>query len=206
MTTSSWLALVVSTGLTPQGLLGDLPCLSVDSYLGAGSIRPLMQIGQAEVERRLERFKAACRAAGVKLTHQRLEIFREVAGRSDHPDAEAVFRALQPRMPTVSLDTVYRTLWLLSDLGVANPLRPRRESVRFDANLQPHHHYVCVRCGLTRDFQSRSLDALRIPPGAQSFGTILATHVEVRGLCSACAKTSTSETRVQKSRKGRRKP
>jgi Fur family transcriptional regulator, peroxide stress response regulator len=151
-----------------------------------------MEVPKAEVERRFDRFTAACRKAGVKLTHQRLEIFREVAGSVDHPDAEAVFRAVQPRLSTVSLDTVYRTLWLLSELGVVRPLGPRRESVRFDANLNQHHHYVCIRCGLTRDFESHSLDTVKIPPAVHDFGTVLATHMEVRGLCAACSKVETA--------------
>ena len=66
-------------------------------------------------------------------------------------------------MPTVSLDTVYRTLWMLHDLGLVSTLGPKRESVRFDANLAQHHHCVCVRCGLARDFESADLDALRVP-------------------------------------------
>jgi len=40
-----------------------------------------------------------------------MEIFREVAQAGDHPDAEKVFQGVRERMPTVSLDTVYRTLW-----------------------------------------------------------------------------------------------
>ena len=123
----------------------------------------MSKIADSEIERRIERFKAAAREAGVKLTHQRLEIFREVASSLEHPDAETVFRCVQARMPTVSLDTVYRTLWMLNDLGLVTTLGPRRESVRFDANLEHHHHYVCVRCGLARDFESAELDALRVP-------------------------------------------
>ena len=146
-----------------------------------------MKVDESEVERRVEHFKEAARQAGVKLTHQRLEIFREVAASLEHPSAEAVLKALQPRMPTVSLDTVYRTLWLLSDLGLVSTLGPRRESVRFDANLQHHHHYVCVRCGLARDFTSAELDVLRIPDAVQALGSIVATHVEVRGVCDRCA-------------------
>jgi len=91
-------------------------------------------------------------------------------------------------MPTVSLDTVYRTLWLLNDLGLVSTLGPKRESVRFDANLEPHHHYVCVRCGLARDFESAERNALRIPESVAEFGTIDATHVEVRGVCGRCAR------------------
>jgi len=140
------------------------------------------------VESRIRRFKEAVRAAGVKLTHQRLTIFREVAASLDHPDADAVFREVQRRMPTVSLDTVYRTLWLLNDLALIRTLGARRESVRFDANLEPHHHYVCVRCGLVRDFESAELNALRVPEIVKGLGSVSGSHVEVRGTCDGCMK------------------
>jgi len=153
-----------------------------------------MKVKEVEVGCRLEQFKTASRVAGVKLTHQRLEIFREVAARLDHPSAEAVFRTVQERMPTVSLDTVYRTLWLLNDLGLITTLGPRRDSVRFDANLEHHHHYVCVRCGLARDFESTELNAIRIPDAAKAFGSVVATHVEVRGICGSCAKEQAEES------------
>ena len=129
-----------------------------------------MKVEPAEVERRVDRFKSESRAAGVKLTHQRLEVFREVAASLDHPDADAIFREVRRRVPTVSLDTVYRTLWLLDDLGLIRTLGPRRESVRFDANLEHHHHYVCVRCGLARDFESVELDALCVPEAVDEAG------------------------------------
>lgn len=153
-----------------------------------------MKVENIKVERRLEQFKAAAEEAGVKLTHQRLEIFREVASSLEHPDAETVFRAVRARMPTVSLDTVYRTLWMLNDLGLITTLGPRRESVRFDANLEHHHHYVCVRCGLARDFKSVKLNALRIPDAVKEFGSVVATHVEVRGICDRCAKEEAEES------------
>jgi Fur family transcriptional regulator, peroxide stress response regulator len=136
---------------------------------------------------RLERFRAAAHAAGIKLTHQRLEIVREIAASTEHPDAETIFRAVQPRMATVSLDTVYRTLWLLSDLGLITTLNPTRGNVRFDANLEPHHHYVCVRCGLARDFEGTDPTLPQIAGAAGRFGSVLATRVEVRGVCNSCA-------------------
>ncbi len=141
----------------------------------------------AEIQARVDHFKEACRQSGVKLTHQRLEIFREVASSTAHPDAEAVHKAVRERLPTVSLDTVYRTLWTLTDVGVLTTLGPRRERARFDANLAPHHHFVCVRCGLAEDFESAALDGLAVPPGVERFGRVLDTHVEVRGVCLACA-------------------
>ena len=158
-----------------------------------------------KVEHRLEQLKAAAKDAGVKLTHQRLEIFREVASSLEHPDAGTVFRTVQARMPTVSLDTVYRTLWMLNDSGRITTLGPRREGVRFDANLEHHHHYVCVRCGLARDFESAELNALRIPETVQELGSVVATHVEVRGICESCAKgrAGGSVPRIPRQQSGR---
>ncbi|MGC4116123.1 MAG: Fur family transcriptional regulator [Myxococcales bacterium] len=139
-----------------------------------------------EIQARVEHFKEACRQSGVKLTHQRLEIFREVAASTAHPDAEAVYKAVRERLPTVSLDTVYRTLWTLTDVGLLTTLGPRRERARFDANLAPHHHFVCVQCGLAEDFESKDLDELAVPRGVEKFGKVLGTHVEIRGVCAAC--------------------
>ena len=149
-----------------------------------------MGVEPAEVERRVDRLKSESRAAGAKLTHQRLEVFREVAASLDHPDADDIFRELRRRVPTVSLDTVYRTLWLLDDLGLIRTLGPRRESVRFDANLERHHHYVCVQCGLARDFESVELDTLRVPGAVEKLGSVSGPHVEVRGTCERCLKRS----------------
>ena len=164
-----------------------------------------MITGGVEVGRRLERFKAACKKAGVKLTHQRLEIFREIAGSTEHPDAETVYRGVRARVPTVSPDTVYRTLWLLEGLGLITTLGPRRESVRFDPNLVHHHHFVCVQCGRAMDFESPDLNALSIPASVEKFGSVLATRVEVRGRCTNCAKeTAAGRTKVKG--RPRRKP
>lgn len=144
-----------------------------------------------EVDQRMARFEQVCRDAGLRLTHQRMEIFREVARAADHPSAEMVHRRVRKRMPTVSLDTVYRTLWLLNDHHLITSLGPSRERTRFDANLTRHHHFVCVQCGLTRDFTSVELDDLRLPPSARALGRIEATRVEVRGVCHACSRNPT---------------
>lgn len=147
------------------------------------------------VEQRLASWRAAAQEAGVKLTHQRLEVFRELAGSETHPDAEAVFRGVRERVPTVSLDTVYRTLWLLHDLGLVATLSPRSAGIRFDANAERHHHFVCVRCGLVRDVESRELDAVTIPEDLHELGEVLEARVEVRGICASCERDRAIEER-----------
>jgi Fur family peroxide stress response transcriptional regulator len=153
-----------------------------------------LKTDKKEIERRMTHFEQVCRSAGIKLTHQRMEIFREVAQTGDHPDAETVFRGVRTRVSTVSLDTVYRTLWLLGDLGLVTTLGPSREPARFDANLTPHHHFVCRRCGLTRDLQSDAFDGLRLPRSIKAIGRVETTHVEARGVCRECAKTNQAGT------------
>lgn len=62
----------------------------------------------------LARFKDVYRRAGLRLTPQRLEIFRELAESTDHPSVEELHRRLVVKFPTLSLDTVYRTLGTLA--------------------------------------------------------------------------------------------
>ena len=136
------------------------------------------------IDARMKKFFATCQSAGVKMTQQRIEIFREVALSSRHPDAAAVFENLRGKMPSLSLDTVYRTLWLLRDLGLINALGAPKESTRFDANLSHHHHFVCDKCGLTQDFESSLYD--RPPEAVKELGLAIETRVEVHGICKSC--------------------
>jgi len=141
-----------------------------------------------EFKKMLERYEAVMRHAGVKRTPQRLEIFRRTAGTGDHPDIETIHRSVRGKMPGISLDTVYRTLGLFRELGLVSILKLSYGRVRYDANTLPHHHFVCTRCGWTRDFTDPFLDALKIPNAARALGRAESAHVEVRGLCPACAK------------------
>jgi Fur family peroxide stress response transcriptional regulator len=143
-----------------------------------------------ELRRMTRRFEESIRRAGVKLTPQRLEIFREVAGTGDHPDIETIYRNIRRKMPTVSLDTVYRTLALFTDLGLVKTVRPLNERVRFDANLDVHHHFVCSRCGAMLDFADPRFDTIEIPRAAAQLGRVESRHLELRGICADCLKKS----------------
>jgi Fur family peroxide stress response transcriptional regulator len=145
-----------------------------------------MKVETQELKSRMHRFEEAFKQAGLKRTHQRMEIFREVAGSGDHPDVEKIYRTVRRRIPTVSLDTVYRTLWLFLDLGLITTLGPTRERTRFDANVKSHHHFICSRCGLTSDFYDDGFDRLKVPEEARKLGSAEKIHVEVSGICMRC--------------------
>ena len=148
-----------------------------------------MQSRPDTLRQRIEQFRATLKQSGVRLTHQRMTIFREVARLEDHPDAESVYKRVRKNMPMVSLDTVYRTLWLLQDLGVIRALGVR-DRVRFDGNAQPHHHFVCRVCGSMSDFYSSEYDRLRIPKAAKALGNTETAQVEVQGICIKCSRKS----------------
>ena len=65
-----------------------------------------MPVGNENSQRRIDAMTAALRAAGLRLTHQRLEVAREIAASDEHPCVERVFRAVRVRVPTISLDTI----------------------------------------------------------------------------------------------------
>ena len=75
----------------------------------------------------LEHIRRICEGAGIKLTHQRLEIFKELMTAQDHPSAEDIHRRLQKKMPTVAIDTVYRTLATFDELGYSQETAPRQQ-------------------------------------------------------------------------------
>ena len=91
------------------------------------------------------------RAAGLKMTPQRIAIVRQVATDESHPSAQELFDRLRVTMPTMSFATVYNTLAALCAAGLGTSLSLAPGSARFDPNMHPHDHVVCDRCGAVRD-------------------------------------------------------
>ncbi|HET6350687.1 MAG TPA: transcriptional repressor [Coriobacteriia bacterium] len=151
-----------------------------------------MSVPEAEAADRVARFTGALRSCGFRLTHQRLEVVREVASTDAHPDADQVFRSVRGRVPTISLDTVYRTLGTLTDLGLVSRVQGVTSAVRFDANSTHHHHFVCSRCGRIDDVESSALDGVSLPADVGHFGSVDVVEVRFRGVCRACAEEERS--------------
>src|SRR5215471_13171245 len=102
---------------------------------------------------------AGVRAAGLKLTPQRIAIVRELATDESHPTAQELFDRLQPSLPTMSFATVYNTLDALSAAGLCAALSLSPGPGRFDPNMVPHNHAVCDACGSVRDVPAASAAA-----------------------------------------------
>jgi Fur family peroxide stress response transcriptional regulator len=139
-----------------------------------------------QVEERVKGFPNVCRRYGVKATHQRAEIYRELAGTDEHPDAETLYTRVRKRIPEISLDTVYRTLRLLEKKGLITRVGSLGEKTRFDANTNRHHHFVCTECGFIGDIYNEEWNNIPAPNKVGTMGTVNSIHVELRGLCKTC--------------------
>ena len=143
---------------------------------------------ETSVERRMDEFRRRCAEKGVKLTYQRMVIYRELADSCDHPDTEHVYENVRKVIPTISLDTVYRTLALLSEMGLVAAIGAPRERVRFDANVEVHHHFICSSCGSAFDVHWPEFQNMPLPAESQCAGKVESVKVEFRGVCAKCAR------------------
>ena len=149
----------------------------------------------------MRRMVDGVRAAGLKLTPQRLAIVRELAEDASHPTAQELFERLRPGLPTMSFATVYNTLDALSSAGLCAALALSPGSGRFDPNMRPHHHLVCDSCGSVRDVPSAPAvdppaeDAVRreiarVAPGFE----VRSVEKIMRGRCADCVSPRKSRT------------
>lgn len=138
------------------------------------------------IQQREQAFAEALKADGLRMTHQRLEVIRELARATHHPGADEIHRAVRERVPTISLDTVYRTLATLAARGLIERIAAPG-AARFDPDVSGHHHFVCMRCGRVEDLDAGDVAPVAVPPEAARLGTVTFVRVEMTGVCTACA-------------------
>jgi Fe2+ or Zn2+ uptake regulation protein len=132
-----------------------------------------------------EELRSALRAAGQRVTAQRLAIRGVLAELDRHVTAEEVSVALERRLPGVSLPTVYATLDLFEQLGIVRRLAVGG-SFLYDPRPAEHQHFVCRKCGAVEDLDTR-IDTRRAFAAARRRGYVAEdAGLVVTGLCDAC--------------------
>jgi Fur family transcriptional regulator, peroxide stress response regulator len=144
---------------------------------------------QAEIQARMQRFPERCRAAGLKLTHQRSAIYGALAGTERHPSPEEVYEAVRPELPSISLATVYKVLDLFHRHGFLRKVSTEGQVARYDANMGAHHHLVCDACGRIQDVDSALPAGLESP--LQSDFAVSHYDIIFHGLCADCRRATT---------------
>jgi Fur family ferric uptake transcriptional regulator len=129
---------------------------------------------------------------GQRLTPQRqrmLELFERL-GEGRHLSAEEAHQRLREQGEQVSLATVYRTLRLLSGMGLLRELELAEGGRRFELAGQDHrhhHHLVCVRCGRIEEFENAAVLAAAEAAATRHGFRLLEGVLNVRALCPTCA-------------------
>ncbi len=138
------------------------------------------------IEKRMRLFGDRCAELGLAATHQRRAIYRALAESERHPQPEAIYRRVKRRIPTISLATVYKNIKTFVEMGLLREVGCEAGSYRLDANLDRHHHLVCVNCKSVVDFYDRKLDQVRAGQASPGNFRIFRYQVEALGLCPAC--------------------
>lgn len=135
---------------------------------------------------RLGEFVTRCRKRGTAVTPQRLAVIRALLASENHPSTEEVCAAVRRIHPHVSLATIYRILEQFCEAGEARKLTLLHDVVRYDGNVEPHHHVLCVQCRRVQDIEIPKVDKLL--EGTSSLGqfALLRCSLEIEALCRRC--------------------
>lgn len=138
------------------------------------------------VKTSIDTFIDTCRKRDLRITPQRLEIFKKLAQMTDHPTAEKLHQRLVEQMPTLSLDTVYRTLGTFVEIGLINKVETTESQAHFEVSTVQHHHLICEQCKKIIDFEWKQVEEVPLPDETQSLGKFERKSVVVYGTCQDC--------------------
>ncbi len=118
---------------------------------------------------------------------QREAILRILQSTDIHPTADWIYDQVRKVIPNISLGTVYRNLNLLKDEGLIKEVTIYgSSSARYDANLEPHHHFICLICNSVYDLPVRgeNVNVSHLISG-RNF-KIKFVKLDIFGICDRC--------------------
>src|SRR5256714_10261471 len=125
---------------------------------------------------------------GLKRTSQRdliLDIFLRVEA---HLSSEDLYRLVQKQDPTIGQTTVYRTLKLLTEAGLAREVRFGDGVTHYEHNYKHEHHdhMICSECGRIIEFFSAELEAIQDAMAAKHRFELTSHLLRMIGICGDC--------------------
>jgi Fur family peroxide stress response transcriptional regulator len=126
-----------------------------------------------------------------KHSKKRQAILEAIRSTSSHPGAQWVYDQLKPRIPDLSLGTVYRNIGIFAAEGELASVGVVNGEERFDGDTAPHPHFVCSLCGRVEDFPCPGGASLRhlTAIGEEAGKRRIDFHRTIfRGLCEDCVR------------------
>jgi Fur family peroxide stress response transcriptional regulator len=136
----------------------------------------------------LHLFRKKCRENKLKITPQRIVIYKELLKSKNHPHAEALYRRVKKIIPDISLDTVNRTLLTFSKIGLVKNVEGYGDPRRYEPDLNNHHHFRCLNCKSIIDFEYKPYDDMPVPPEIKKGFRVTDKKVLLEGYCHKCLK------------------
>jgi len=141
----------------------------------------------------MERYENVFRDNNYKLTAQRRDILDVLVGNSGkHFSAEELYAEVKKINPDIGLATVYRTLELMCQLGIAHQLDFDTNYKRYELNLEGdhHHHLICVDCGKIVEFTDQDMEDFEKRLEKDYDFRIIDHNIKVFGYCKKCREKS----------------
>jgi len=130
------------------------------------------------------------RRVGLKHTGQRDAILRAFLETRDHLSTDELFRLVRKKDERIGFTTVYRTLKLLAECGLASEVAFNDGIARYEHqyNRRSHHHMVCTECGSSVEFFSDEIERIERETGRKHKYLTTRHTFQIYGVCDACQK------------------
>jgi Fur family ferric uptake transcriptional regulator len=154
--------------------------------------RPPNLIAQKAAADRFAIFKEHLRQQGLKSTAQRDDIARVFFASNRHISVEELYNEVKHVNSHIGYATVYRTMKLLTECGLAVERHFRDAEARYESQAEGRHHdhLICERCGKIVEFAEDRIEAMQAEV-AERLGFRSTGHrMELYGLCSDCQRKS----------------
>jgi Fe2+ or Zn2+ uptake regulation protein len=128
-----------------------------------------------------------------KRSKQRDRILALLKSTDTHPTASWIYDQLKKEITSLSLGTVYRNLNILTEQGFIRKFDFGSTFDRYDADISPHYHFCCERCGSFVDLETQVDDGLNKEVEKTTNFKISSHRIEFYGLCDKCIKAGTPQ-------------
>ncbi|APZ90841.1 Ferric uptake regulation protein [Fuerstiella marisgermanici] len=140
----------------------------------------------------VEKFREFLVTRGMRLTHERDTIVREIFSDHDHFDCEDIASRLDKPQDgnRVSRATVYRTVTQLEEAGLIRKVARAndREVYEHDYGYPQHDHFICQKCDKLIEFRNEDISAILDKVSLEMGFRMTGHRLEAHGICSECAK------------------
>lgn len=139
-----------------------------------------------------QRFNDFLKSKQLRNTYQRIIILDQFFKKQGHVTIDELFQTIRRTDPTIGQSTIYRTLYLLVEAGLAQEVYFGNGTIRYEPcpTAEHHDHLICRNCGKVVEFSDSAVEYLRDQIAEDSGFAVLMHRFAIYGFCKDCKKKS----------------